>query len=168
MPTFDNVAVIGASDHRTEVGFQTEGNFNKGVEAVGVQVGVRGVCGEGRGVEGRSTNNDGVAGSTDHSGRSGVIGSNPSGTGVFGNSVAGRGVDGHSDGNYGGYFSIGRGSDPHFIGGLAQMRLEPAPANTNHGPGPPPVPGHFPGEFYVDSQGSLFYATGDRGWVQLA
>ena len=110
--------------------------------------GVNGFSDPGVGVRGTSKANDGVVGSSSVAGKSGVFGfntqSNGAAFGVSGSSGSpdGAGVNGFSGKGYGGNFS----------GGRASMRL--IPANTS---GRPTTGNHQRGEFFVDSNGELFY-----------
>ena len=78
------------------------------------------------------------------------------------------GTQPHADGVYGQGGSGGYGGQ--FEGGFAPLRLVPQSADTGR-IGHPTTSPHSAGEFYVDTQGSLFYCkvTGTPGtWVQLA
>jgi hypothetical protein len=138
--------------------------------------GVAGASTANAGVQGTSQTNDGVVGTTTEFGKSGVFGTNhgsvpatilahvfgvtgradsPAGFGVSGDSAEGTGILGNG-GHYGGLFE----------GGKAPMRL--VPSSTT---GAPPSGIHERGEFFVDSEGSLFYCktNGTPGtWVALA
>lgn len=50
-------------------------------------------------------------------------------------------------------------------GGLAPLFL--SPVGPNVGPGAPTPAGHLPGELYVDSVGTLFFASGTSGTAQF-
>jgi len=137
--------VHGQSDSATDSGVWGE-NTGDGFGVSGSSVTGEGVLGDGRnGVHGRSGSptDSGVWGENTNVG--GIVG-DPGGVGVAGSSVAG----------YGGQFS----------GGFAQLYLKPH-ARTGH-----PVGGnHKKGEFYVDSNGSLFFCHADGlpgTWVKLA
>jgi hypothetical protein len=100
------------------------------------------------GVKGFSATNDGIVGSSNAALKSGVFGLNTELTGAaFGvsgscDSPDGAGIHGISDQGYGG----------HFRGGRAPLRL--VPASTS---GPPTTGNHKRGEFFVDSNGDLFF-----------
>lgn len=139
---------------------------------------VTGFSPKGVGIRGTSNGNDGVVGHSEASFRSGVYGENTaapiplvgeppvgggvlgggprirrevfgvtgranaaSGTGVFGDSANGVGIRGKG-GQYGAIFE----------GGIAPLRLNPA-SNS----GAPTIGFHQMGEFFVDSNGDLFY-----------
>jgi hypothetical protein len=117
----------------------------------------------GIGVKGFSSTNDGVVGSSKVELKSGVFGENKEpiarAYGVTGScdSPKGAGVRGISDEGYGG----------DFRGGLAPLRLVPAKTN-----GRPTQGNHQRGEFFVDSDGDLFFCKnagtpGDWFRVQL-
>jgi hypothetical protein len=119
--------------------------------------------GDGNGVRGHSARNDGTRGDSDANNKSGVFGFNSSkiglafgvsgetvsadGFGVFGFSQVGNGVAGNSGAGYGGIF----------VGGRAPLRLVPATTGT----GAPTTGSHQRGEFFVDSNGGLFYCQAD-------
>jgi hypothetical protein len=65
--------------------------------------------------------------------------------------VFGAGGAGYSDDVYG--IGEGNGYGGQFASGIAPLRLVPASSAT----GQPTARQHNVGEFYVDSQGSLFY-----------
>jgi hypothetical protein len=96
-----------------------------------------------------STGGFGVSGSS-AGGGVGVSGTNASfGVGVSGHCAGGGvGISGSSVNGYGGEFG----------GGSAQLYLIPNPSSTT---GPPTTFDHKRGEFYVDSEGSLFYCKAD-------
>lgn len=115
----------------------------------------------GVGVIGTSQARDGIVGISDARNKSGVYGFNSKTSeglafGVFGRCDApeGAGVSGRNDSKNGdavsGFSPEGYGG--HFIGGRAPLRLNPA--NTL---GHPTTGNHQSGEFFVDSNGKLFY-----------
>ena len=138
------------------VGFQTNSaSIDRGAEISGNTLGILGHCDRGNGVHGQSASptDSGVWGEN-NGGGVGVSGSSH-GFGVFG-SADGVGVSGSSVAGYGGQFT----------GGFAQLYLTPS-TTTGH----PTNDTHNQGEFYVDSNGSLFFCktTGVPGtWVKLA
>ncbi len=107
--------------------------------------GVVGETTEGPGVAGASSNGTGVYGFASANDQIGVWGEDVS-------SAGGSGVLGQSNAGTGGVFA----------GGHAPLLLESAT-----GTGPPPPPGHNPGEFYVDFNGALFYCYNTDEWVAL-
>jgi len=123
--------------------------------------GVNGFSDKGVGVRGASGVQDGVVGSTNIAGRSGVFGFSTQTAGAtFGvsgscDSPDGAGIHGISDQGYGG----------HFRGGRAPLRL--VPANTA---GRPTTGNHQRGELFVGLNGNLFYCrdSGTPGnWFQV-
>lgn len=197
--TANGTGMRGFGGHLTGVGVWGTGATPLGTATAtppaGDAIGVFGAGGKAG-----SGNADGVYGVGAGSSRSGVVGvgdPNPvNGTGVRGNGglpggvgvwgaggrlllgpappapppgnaigVFGAGGDGHSDGVYG--IGAGEGYGGQFASGFAPLRLVPASAGAGH----PTDDQHKVGEFYVDSQGSLFYCkvSGTPGsWVQLA
>jgi hypothetical protein len=162
-------------------GASTHGDGVAGTAHVSDKSGVFGFNdGGGAGVAGFSTG-DGVFGHSESDGKSGVVGENTAtpgqiggpgdllvfgvtgranaatGIGVFGDSANGAGVSGKG-GRYGGVFE----------GVRAPMRLVPSAISGS----PTPTSGlHDVGEFYVDSNGDLFFCKvfGTPGtWVKLA
>lgn len=113
---------------------------------------INGFSDPGVGVRGASKDNDGVVGSTNSAGRSGVFGfsfqQNGSTFGVSGSvaSSDGAAINGFTDLGYGGSFR----------GARAALRL--VPAGTR---GHPTTGNHQRGEFVVDSNGDLFYCKDD-------
>jgi hypothetical protein len=158
--------VIGAA------GVYGQGGAGDSFGVVGVGTGAFG------GVAGIGDPNSNTANGTGMRG----IGGLPAGVGVWGSGgrplgaqpapppgnavgVFGAGGAGDSDGVYG--IGEGNGYGGQFASGFVPLRLVPATAGTGH----PTGAQHNVGEFYVDSQGSLFYckASGTPGtWVQLA
>lgn len=135
--------VFGFNLKTTAAAFGVSGHSNSPDGA-----GVNGSSGPGIGVRGTSATHDGVVGLSAIDRRSGVFGFNvaPTGAayGVTGSadSAAGAGVRGISDHGYGG----------DFRGGRAPLRLVPAATA-----GAPTTGNHQRGEFFVDSDGDLFY-----------
>ncbi len=150
---------IGATEGSAVVG-DTSGN-GPGVEGLSGGsggIGVHGVSGGSvqnatsltAGVVGDSTAGPGVHGITTGNFSGGVIGEDAS---IFG----GAGVIGTSSAGIGGYFT----------GQLAPLQL-----SAGSGTGPPTGAGHNQGEFYVDTNGALFYCYSGGGgttseWVAL-
>jgi hypothetical protein len=85
----------------------------------------------------------GVTG-TSNIGGDGVRGTSDDGIGVHGNCNNGNGVFGESIDGIGG----------HFGGGLAPLSLDPSQT-----PGPPQTGNHNMGEFFVDSNGVLYFCV---------
>jgi hypothetical protein len=78
-------------------GINLDSNQGVGVSGAGPEAGVSGISNTGVGVQGQSTNNDGVTGVSQSHLKSGVWGHHPgSGIGVSGHSVHGYGVDAYS------------------------------------------------------------------------
>jgi hypothetical protein len=100
--------------------------------------------GAGPGVFGGSENGDGVVGAASANNKSGVFGVNSgAGSGILGSSKNGNGVSG-----VGGIYGAS------LQGGRAPLRL--APAATK---GAPKSGLHQIGEFFVDTQGTLFFCS---------
>jgi hypothetical protein len=168
------------------VGFQTNSaSIDRGAEISGNSLGILGRCNRGNGVHGQSDSatDSGVWGENTGAGF-GVAGSSVTGEGVLGdgrNGVHGRsssatdsGVWGENNGPplLGGPSGVGvagssvGGYGGQFTGGFAQLYLTPS-ASTGH----PTGDTHKKGEFYVDSNGSLFFCNADGlpgTWVKLA
>lgn len=155
----DKSGVSGLNAHPTGATFGVSGTS---VSPDGV--GVNGSSDTGVGVKGTSKTNDGVVGLSNIELRSGVFGENKElnerAYGVTGScdSPKGAGIRGISDDGYGG----------DFRGGLAPLRLVPAKT-----PGHPTKGNHQSGEFFVDSDGELFFCKkggtpGDWFRVRLA
>src|SRR5262249_50742811 len=100
-----------------------------------------GICGDGNGgpgTVGRSTTHDGVQGSSQVAGKSGVWGHN----------------EGEQAGGFGVYGNSGRGYGAGFQGGLAPLLL--VPSNVRGSP-TAATGNHVMGELYVDSEGDLYF-----------
>ena len=176
------IGIAHVSGKSGVAGFNDKGTgvFGTSVEGFGMH----GNSDHSIGVHGTSRLNDGIAGTTAQSGKSGVLGENkgnpdplvsglgistdlfgvtgradsPSGFGVFGDSREGTGILGQAGdgGLYGGLFK----------GGKAPLRLVPSTTK-----GAPNSGFHEKGEFFVDTEGGLFYCTtnGTPGtWIKLA
>ena len=103
-------------------------------------------------MDGESTSGDGVAGESG----TGIGVSGLSGTGdvVHGESNSGIGVSGSSVSSVGVFGESVDGIGGHFGGGLAPLSLDPSQT-----PGPPQTGDHNMGEFFVDSNGVLYFCV---------
>jgi hypothetical protein len=125
--------VLGASNNNGGAGVR--GDSPNGV-------GVDGISDSSAGVHGESNTGFGVAGVSDSN--EGVHGESNTAEGVNGESTSGDGVAGESVDGIGG----------HFGGGLAPLSLDPSQT-----PGPPQTGDHNMGEFFVDSNGVLYFCV---------
>ena len=92
----------------------------------------RNVGGKGRGIVGRSDNNDGIVGWTSTSGYSGVFGHSDNGIGVTGRSDAGYAVFGASKTSYGGFFQSENDHYDLALGGVeGRINSDPNRPNSN-------------------------------------
>jgi photosystem II stability/assembly factor-like uncharacterized protein len=140
---------------KTAIGVMGHSNTNDGiVGSSDLLTGVLGLSSAGVGVKGRSGTKEGVVGESSGVGSSGVLGSHTLHSGVnfgvtgFSNSPDGAGVFGASTNKgYGGVFD----------GDRAPLRLKPAKTSGH------PTGKHQRGEFFVDSNGDLFFCKDDGG-----